>query len=237
MPIDFSTSHFSIPGPSKVNEDAYDLAALSDRGLVAAIADGVGGNYGGSIASALAIQVSILELQKNPEVSFSDIFSSVAISIKEKAKEDLISSNMATTLTICKILPNGMVHIGHTGDTRVYHLRANGIVQRTKDQTEVAALIEAGILTRDQAQRYQRRSVLRSAMGAKVQYELFQVSFQIEQGDRVILVTDGVYRVLNKTQIRDLSIESNTTEDLSSKMIANLVGLNEDDATAVIIEY
>lgn len=220
-----------------MNEDAYDLVALSDRGVIAAIADGVGGNYGGSIASALAIQASILELQRNPEVSFSDVFSSVAISIQEKAKEDLISSNMATTLTVCKILENGMVYVGHTGDTRVYHLRANGIIQRTKDQTEVAALIEAGILTKNQALRYQRRSVLRSAMGAKIQYELFQTNFQMKKGDRLILVTDGVYRALNKAQIRDLSIESKTTEDLSTKMIANLIGLNEDDATGIIVEY
>ena len=237
MPIDFSISHFSIPGPSKVNEDAHDFFELSDRGIVAAIADGVGGNYGGGIASALAIQTSIFELQKNPETSFSDIFSAVALSMKEKSKEDLISSNMATTLTICKIQQNGLVHIGHTGDTRVYHLRSNGIIQKTKDQTEVAALVEAGILSKTQAQRYPRRSVLRSAMGANIQYDLFQTNFQMNRGDRLILVTDGIYRTLNKTQIRDLSVESSSTEDLSSKMIARLTDSNEDDATAVIIEY
>ena len=74
-------------------------------------------------------------------------------------------------------------------------------------------------------------------MGANIQYDLFQTNFQMDRGDRLILVTDGIYRTLNKTQIRDLSVESSSTEDLSSKMIARLTDSNEDDATAVIIEY
>ena len=206
-----------------------------EDGCVAIVADGVGGNYGGGVASALAVKEAIELITVSPSSSIEQIFAAVSRTIKERGNTDLISNQMATTLSLCLVDSQGTAYVGHVGDSRIYHLRGKGIVQRTKDQTEVAALVEAGILSREQAKSYPRRTVLRSALSAKGAYELFEITFPVASGDRLILLTDGIYRLVSKSQLRDFSLASTSIEDLSRKIRDEISNKNDDDATLVIL--
>lgn len=234
MSTKFYSASFSIAGTGKINEDSANFQIL-EEGCVAVVADGVGGNYGGGVASALAVQESIGLMRESPSPSVSQIFAMVSQTIKERGNADLISNQMATTLSLCFIDSQGVAHVGHVGDSRIYHLRGKGIVQRTKDQTEVAALVEAGILTREQAKSYPRRTVLRSALSAKGIYELFETEFPVISGDRLILLTDGIYRLITKSQLCEFSLASNDIEDLSNKIRNEISNRNDDDATILIL--
>lgn len=230
------SSFFSIAGIGKVNEDSWESCVLNNGTQVFIIADGVGGNYGGSIASALAVKVAKDTLEKNSNISMEELFLTISKSMQSRAEEDLITGQMATTLSLCVINPNGVVRLGHVGDSRIYHLRENGIVQRTKDQTEVAALVEAGILTREQAKTYPRRTVLSSALTTKGNYEIYGSTFTLLPGDRVVMVTDGTYRLITKTHLRNLSKIALTVEDLTQALVKEISNKNDDDATCLIIE-
>lgn len=235
MTMKMQSASITIPGIGKINEDASDFQKLGGR-CIAVVADGVGGNYGGSVASALAVKSVFECFETNPKSKINEVFSYASQNVKKTGNADLISNQMATTLSVCVLDQDGIGYVGHVGDSRIYHLRGNGIIQRTKDQTEVAALVEAGILSREQAKSYPRRTVLRSALSAKGGYDLFEFSFSTVSGDRLLLVTDGVYRVLSKTQLRDISTSSQTLSDFASKLHYELAGKNDDDATAVLIE-
>ena len=143
---------------------------------------------------------------------------------------------MATTLSLCVVHNDGLVRVAHVGDSRIYHLRRTGILQKTKDQTEVAALIAAGILSNEQAKTYPRRTVLQSALAAKGSYEVFQTEFNLEKDDRVVLLTDGVYRLISKARLRDMSISSENVEQLASSLKEEINGRNDDDATVVVFQ-
>lgn len=236
MTTQILSTFFSIAGIGKANEDSWDFRILADGTCIAIIADGVGGNYGGNIASALAVKTAVTALETNSDLLLDEVFSIVSKAIQDRGNEDLISNQMATTLTLCILHTNRTVSIGHVGDSRIYHLRGNGIIQKTKDQTEVAALVEAGILSREQAKKYPRRSVLRSALTTKGKFEIFKDKFSLETGDRVLLITDGVYRLITKTHLRNLSIQSKTVHNLSHAINQEISGKNNDDATAVLFE-
>lgn len=236
MTTQIRSTFFSIAGVGKINEDSWDCQTLADGTCIAIIADGVGGNYGGSIASALAVKVAMATLEINSAMPLDEVFSITARAIQERGNEDLISNQMATTLSVCIFHIDGTVSVGHVGDSRVYQLRGNGIIQMTKDQTEVAALVEAGILSREQAKTYPRRSVLRSALTAKGRFDIFKTKFSVNIGDRIILLTDGIYRLITKTHLRNLSLQSKTIDDLSYILNHEIDKKNDDDATCIFIE-
>ena len=230
------STFFSIAGIGKINEDSLDCITLSDGTCIAAIADGVGGNYGGSIASALAVKTAMRTMEANPAAPMSQVFSVISNAIQNRGNEDLISAQMATTLSLCVVHTDGTVCVGHVGDSRIYHLRGSGILQKTKDQTEVAALVEAGILSREQAKKYPRRTVLRSALAAKGGFEIFEETFSVKTGDRVVLLTDGIYRLMTKTHLRNLSLHAINVEELSQAVHQEISGVNDDDATGIFLE-
>ena len=231
------SAFFSIAGIGKLNEDSWDCQTLDNGSCVAVVADGVGGNYGGSIASALATSTAVQTLQNEPTKPLKQVIAVTSNAIKNRGDEDLISSQMATTLSLGVVENNGTVKIAHVGDSRIYHLRGKGILQKTKDQTEVAALVEAGILSREQAKTYPRRTVLRSALTPKGVFDIFETEFVLVNGDRIVLLSDGVYRLVTKSQMRDLSLKSKDVEELSVALKRAIDGENDDDATVVILEF
>ncbi|QNK72195.1 serine/threonine-protein phosphatase [Variovorax sp. PAMC28562] len=229
------TEQFSLTGKNKINEDAIGFREENNL-HVAAIADGVGGNDGGATASAIAIMVAIDSISKVENLPFLSIFSDAAAHIKLEAQLDLINANMATTLSMCQIDSLGRCRVGHVGDSRIYHLRGTGILQKTVDQTEVAALIDAGILTKSQAKTYPRRTVLTSALSSKGNFDLYEAQFSTISGDRLIFLTDGIYRILGKKKICETSVSFSDLADFS-KALKNLTyGKNDDDASALILE-
>lgn len=236
MKITVQFVSFSIAGIGKLNEDSWGCRALEDGSFVAVVADGVGGNYGGSIASALAVESALDSLSSNPALPLETALEIASEALKKRGATDLISGQMATTLSLCIVQKSGRVDVVHVGDSRIYHLRRQGILQKTKDQTEVAALVAAGILSNEQAKTYPRRTVLRSALSAKGNYETFRTEFQLEKNDRIVLLTDGAYRLVSKMTLRDLSIQCATIEELLAALTIEIKDANDDDATAIIIE-
>ncbi|WP_457320965.1 PP2C family protein-serine/threonine phosphatase, partial [Roseateles sp. P5_E11] len=103
---------------------------------------------------------------------------------------------------------------------------------------EVAKLIREGILTPERAQKYPRRNVLLSALGGNSSYQLFLTEFEWIAGDRLLLLSDGVYKILAKSQIASISASCQSldkfVEDLEKKL--KTTGL-VDDASLLAAEF
>jgi serine/threonine protein phosphatase PrpC len=218
------------------NEDFAGLHLLEGQQLIAAVADGVGGHVGGHVASRLAVANAIDFLTKNPAGDFSLLFEKICNVIEEEALSSPEFSDMATTLTIVQI-KEYKARFAHVGDSRIYHLRNKGIKQITEDQSEVALLIREGILSKQQAEHYGRRSVLYSALSAKRKYALTQGEFDVSLNDRLIMLTDGVYRMVSKSKIRDLSRKADSISILGEEIISEVKNLGpRDDHTLIGFE-
>ena len=195
---------FSEAGRKGANQDAV-LQLCSDRHIVLAVADGMGGTEAGQEASRIAVDI-LREFGTDKCLHFPRLFSKVKDGIAAYADENAIDQ-MGTTLSVCEI-EGGKARIGHVGDTRIYLLREDSILPLTKDQTEAQKLMDDGILSKARAARYHRRHVLLSAMTNFSSYDLAQTERELQSGDRVVLMTDGVSELLEDDEIRDLSVDN-----------------------------
>lgn len=201
--IDYSS--FSQAGVRGLNQDSV-LVCNTNKTSLLAIADGIGGKEAGDHASRIAIETLESKFNEQSEIKLAATFIKVKANIVDYAVNNNIKE-IGTTLTACLIKENKVV-VAHVGDTRLYHLRNNGIITITKDQTEVQKLLDDGILSKKCAEIYHRRNVLLSAITNYSEYSLFEAEFFVDVNDRLVLLTDGAYNLIKKIEIRDLSIQS-----------------------------
>lgn len=202
-------------GPREQNQDFYLTDSFSDR-LYLVVADGVGGNKSGEIASKAACEFFMAAIKSGMSPSEAITFSHEGV--LNLAAENNDMNGMATTLT-CAIIDSGKVQGVHCGDSRLYLLRGNGLKQVTNDHSEVAKLLLSGKITKLEASTYPRKNVLYSAVGTMGEFIYQEFEFLVERGDRVLLMTDGVYSVVSKKELRDLSM---VCDDFSSYFYAVL---------------
>jgi len=232
--MNFSFSHFSSTGPRETNQDRLLEPIATERGVLLAIADGVGGSVGGERAAEIAIEA--VRSSTDVDDDLDAIFSTTVLRIREEASIRENFRKMATTLTVA-LISEQTISVRHVGDARAYHLRGNGLNTLSEDQTEVAELLRKGIITRYQADRYPRRGVLTSALSSRADYQVFSRTVEWQAGDRLLLLTDGVYNSVPRRLILKLSLENAVVTDF----IANLQSLTEaseptDNYTALAVD-
>jgi len=223
------TSSFSCAGRSKTNQDSVLIEQLDDERTLFAIADGMGGETGGSIASCLATDTLKSALLAKPDLLLSDAFQLVQSEFIKTVELKPELEKMGTTLTVC-ITNKDKANVAHIGDTRLYHLRNKGILRRTKDQTELQKLLDEKVLTKARAKKYYRKNILLSVMSANREYELQTTSFTLEQGDRLLFSTDGAHSLVTVREIRDISADHNTIVNFvkNLKSLVESKGIKDD---------
>jgi|SRR5690554_1045946 len=228
------TDSFSKAGRKGTNQDSLLVCSSGVYSLIA-IADGMGGKEAGDCASKIAINTVKEQFDTNPDLDLSKVFRIVKDAICEFSVENNIKQ-MGTTLTVCLMNQDKAV-VAHAGDTRLYHLRNNGIVSITKDQTEVQKLIDDGVLSKKRAASYHRKNVLLSALTNYSDYSLFQTEFYISAKDRLILLSDGAYDLIAKKEIRDLSVKNSEITDFMSDILSLIESrIIKDDYSVVASE-
>ncbi|MDO6610653.1 protein phosphatase 2C domain-containing protein [Shewanella sp. 1_MG-2023] len=224
----------SIVGPRVDNQDSLQIQKSEDI-TFACIADGVGGNAGGSVASQLSVKKLMEAFESNIGLSL-ELFANIDSCLKQAALQDDTLHGMASTLSACAVT-NGRLIIGHCGDSRIMLLRKNGIKQLTPDHSEVEKLIREGILSRKEAVTYPRKNVLESALGASKELLFFGGEVNLEVGDRILLTTDGVHGVFSKRELRDLSLQASTPAEFISLIVnAGLEARATDNASLIVID-
>lgn len=227
---------FSCTGEKNPNEDNVAAEILGSGIGLFAIADGMGGQQGGELASHIAVSNAISLLRDEPSISFGEVFQHIRQKLILEADSNPDLSRMGTTLTLCRI-EKASVEVGHVGDTRLYQLRGQGLRTLTKDQTELQKLIDEGVLTKQRAKTYPRRHILVSVLSPNSNYELEGNRYEISSGDRLLLVTDGVYNVVTKAEIKDLSLQSRDITSLCGSLRKLIESKDhKDDYSAVCIE-
>lgn len=207
---------FSKAGRKGNNQDSILVSQVDARTLIA-VADGMGGDEAGETASNIAIDILKSEFEKNIEIDFPSVFNIVKEKICAFANEHDIKK-MGTTLTAC-LLDQDKAVVAHVGDTRLYHLRNDGILAITKDQTEVQVLIDEGILSKKRAEKYHRRNILISAITNHTDYSLDLIEFTVNDEDRLLLFSDGAYSLIKKLEIRDISVNETNVSSLVMKIL------------------
>ncbi len=224
----------SDKGPRFENQDAFCFFS-SPHWFLGAVADGVGGNNGGAVASRIAIEMLRNNLSSNE--SIDKTFSRIHLRIIEDADSSPELKGMATTLTAI-IFENSELRGAHCGDSRAYLLRGKGLKQLTCDHTEVARMVAEGLMTKAEAVNYPRKNVLASALGTHKELTIQTFVSDVKPGDRLLLLTDGVYSEINKREIQRSSMEDSNFENFCRELIKTVKNRSvSDNFTMLAIEF
>ena len=200
------------------NEDSFVVADLTTlnatlqpevrthkpgpRGTLFMVADGMGGAAAGEIASALATEVVLQELDTRWRQANDDDAELFARALKAAAEaanarihhyaiEHPENRGMGTTCTIAGFLGDTL-YLAQVGDSRGYIIR-NGVAQQiTKDQSLMQKLVEAGELTAEEAEVSERRNIILQALGPEAIVKVDLTSQQVRRGDTLVLCSDGL---------------------------------------------
>lgn len=166
------------------------------------LADGVGGNRSGEIASQSALDALEKFVRHNPPEwlgSRDEIFRYFRAAVNyvnqfiiklSEAKPQY--TGMATTLSFAYIRDDEM-YVANVGDSRVYLMHDDMIQQITDDHTYVNDLVKMGAITREEAHLHARKNVITRAIGANANNEPDCFCVPLEKGDRILLCSDGLY--------------------------------------------
>ncbi|HTO76552.1 MAG TPA: protein phosphatase 2C domain-containing protein [Thermoanaerobaculia bacterium] len=216
------------------------------------VADGVGGQQAGEVASRTAIQAIvdlvidtpdwIMRLDEPLEKEVLDRmerrFQKVRGVLVERAQADPKLRGMATTLTVaCSLGP--VLLTTHVGDTRAYLFRGGKLTRLTRDQTMAQSLADAGAIRPDQIAAHPMRHVLTSALAARHSFMQVEVGrWSLEDGDRLLLCSDGLTEMVSESAIAGVLSDGTSSEAACRKLVdLALEGGGEDNVTVVLARY
>jgi protein phosphatase len=192
------------------NEDSIDVKAFPDL-TVTIVADGMGGQAAGEIASRKAVDTIPRELRKNITTSLNgEGLKNVTRRSIVQANEEIMAmgaldkdmKNMGTTVVMAIWRKGGEVYVAGVGDSRCYLVRNKKIQQLTVDHSLAQALVEARTITPAEAKEHRFRNVLWKYLGSKEVGEGPEVSVvQVQAADRFLLCTDGLTGVVPDEQL------------------------------------
>ena len=199
----------------KSNEDSAvfvqpgDAGTLRAKGVLALVADGMGGHRAGEVASVLAAETVrrvYYSSSAAPAAALAEAFAEANRAIYERANGEDELHGMGTTCTALAIRQD-RGYLAHVGDSRLYLLRGGDIYQMTEDHSFVAELVRLRVLTPDEAHERDDRNVITRALGTEpaVTVAGWPRPLPLRAGDRILLATDGLHDLLERASIQDLS--------------------------------
>jgi protein phosphatase len=246
------------------NEDSFLVADLNtmnatlqpevrthhpgEMGSLFMVADGMGGAAAGEVASAMATEVVLQELDGRWRSAATHDGETFARAIKSAAEtanarihryatEHPENRGMGTTATIAGLLGDTL-YLAQIGDSRAYLVR-NGVAQQiTKDQSLMQKLVEAGELTAEEAEVSERRNIILQALGPEPAVKVDLTHQPVRRDDVLILCSDGLS---GQIRIGDISRVVSEQPDLINvcKELIDLANANggPDNITVIAVRF
>lgn len=196
----------SKKGGRKVNEDACDYWSTSNLSCYV-LSDGLGGHFGGDVASKLVVGSAREEFKKHPECNTDAIKSLLhagdgAIA-REQSKHKQLKDMRATAVILVVDSARLLAAWGHVGDSRLYCFRKGHIISQTRDHSISQSMVEAGYLKQEEIRFSPTRNQLYAALGNGDQFEadVLSAEFPIIDGDVFLLCSDGLWEYVEESEM------------------------------------
>lgn len=203
------------------------------------VADGMGGHNAGDYASRYCVEFfkQKIEASENdsPIASIEAAISETNEALRSKAQEQTELEGMGTTLVIATIFDKEM-YVANVGDSRLYVI-GKEIKQVTEDHSLVEAMVKTGELNRNEARIHPNKNIITRAIGANenVEPDFFEVN--LEEGDTVLMCSDGLTNMLEDETIERIIRENENPEEAAETLVkcANQNG-GKDNIAIIIIK-
>lgn len=239
----------------KNNEDAY---LLDDEIGLWVVADGMGGQAAGEVASQQAVETvqemvraTIRPRESQRPAPFSggsyrppaephlgrvleSAIQAATYMVFGMAEQDRSKSGMGTTLSAMLKTPHGAL-LGQVGDSRIYRIRGGVAEQLTEDHTLINWQLRQGLITEDEARHSKQKNVITRAVGNKdyVQVDISEVD--VAPGDVFLLCSDGLHGYLNTAEIPGILARGAPAAVESFIELANSRGGKDNITVALVV--
>lgn len=223
------------------------LRACNERvGVIAMVADGVGGQLAGEEASRVALeevtqyvtQSTLCYYQSDAQAEdFIDLLQQAAMRsharVLERAREDRELRGMATTLTLwIGVWP--WAYLLQVGDSRYYLYRHGVLTQVTRDQTMAQEFIDQGVMTRPAALASPWANVLSSSLGGE---QTAPVVTRVQSGweNTHLLCSDGLTKHVSDARIAERLASMTSARDACEKLLQDALNGGGTDNVTIIV--
>jgi serine/threonine protein phosphatase PrpC len=221
-------------------KDLPQTIPFDDSGYLFAVADGVGGNEQGEVASALAIETLFHTYYGDDTTEVPNALKRAVRKANEAVYERGLSQSedraMGTTL-VAGVIRGTTLTIGNVGDSRAYLFRGRTqSTQISKDHSLVAEAVRAGQMTAEDAKKSRQRNVITRALGQrqKVDVDIFEVDLM--DNDVVLLCSDGLHGIVDDAEMKQVA-QALAPDEAANELIDLANNRNaSDNVSAVIVK-
>jgi protein phosphatase len=202
-----------------------------------AIADGVGGGEGGELISEFAVRYLLAAFEQNIayKLSWHEIFQKAFENINKEARRfGMQSQAMAGTTLTAVVIKGWDATMAHVGDSRLYHVSGGTARQISTDHTRLVRFEASGA---GQVPAQLERSILTQAIGKDDSIAPQIVTFRLQPGDHLLLLTDGITNTVTADELATLARDYRPAR--LPRHLAQLANerYNADNVTAVHIQF
>jgi len=216
-----------------------DPHQLASHGVLAIVADGMGGHEGGEVASHMAVH-TVSEVysaaRTDPQTALIRAFQTAnrEIYALSRNRSDLIG--MGTTCTAVAVV-DGTAYSAHIGDSRAYLVRRGQIYRMTEDHSATMALVKQGLITMHEAREHEERNVILRAMGTHPEVEVatWDAPFVLWQDDRIVLCSDGLHAIVTDLEICSIAGSAEPFQACSRLLNLALERMSTDNVTVAVL--
>ena len=218
------------------NEDAF--VEFTDSGLWL-VADGMGGYRAGDVASQLICDTVTSARQRHDgmlgKVELEQAIQQANQRIRQFGREELAGQTLGSTV-VALLIEGDIYHLFWAGDSRCYRFRSNEVTQLSRDHSQVADMVEQGVLNEQEAERHPLAHVITRALGVDDALTLDHRCGQVEPGDYFMLCSDGVSMELGSAEIREFLNGGPIHEVSQAMMHSLLIKKCNDNITCIIVK-
>lgn len=218
------------------NQDSF---LIDDRLGVFVVADGVGGHFGGEVASALAVE-TVREVVSHPKaVEFKprevlvQAYEEASHRIFDRSTNDPKLNGMGTTMVMSYVRDN-RIFIGNVGDSRCYLYRKPYVWQLTEDHSLVNEQIRLGMMSEEQARKVIGKNVITRSVGFERDVFPDILEREISSGDVFLFCSDGLTGMVPDDEMMSI-FNSNPVEKIVPIMIQRALEHGGDDNVTVLV--
>lgn len=218
------------------NQDSF---LIDDRLGLFIVADGVGGHFGGEVASALAVE-TVREVVSHPKASefrpkevLAQAYEEASHRIFDRATQEPKLNGMGTTMVMSYVRDN-KIHIANVGDSRCYLYRKPFLWQLTEDHSLINEQVRLGMMTEEQAKKMIGKNVITRSVGFERDVFPDLIEREISSGDIFLFCSDGLSGMVPDNEICNI-FNLNPVEKTVPILIKKALDHGGDDNVTVLV--
>lgn len=222
---------------SDINQPTIGIKESVKNSGTFAVFDGMGGENFGEVASLKAAETlskyDCKQLMKHPRRYIETANNNICNEIEKNEGRQI-----GTTVALL-VIDKKHATIVNVGDSRIYRLKSGVLEQMSVDHTRAQQMIDAGIMTREEARVHQLKHMLTQHLGVAPDDYILEPNiireFDISKGETFLLCSDGLADMLNDTEIKSVLLQDKTVDVIAETLIERALDAGGKDNVTVIV--